>query len=110
MLSEARRRPITCSNDTAYVGSRPPFSVRAGKSVHERLTAPMSARACFAVLARPFTASESPSRSDYPRILANNNSAGLAGFCRSRGPDERHADKRFGLIMQSMAAWHVVMT
>ena len=110
MLSEARRRQITCSNDTAYVGSRPPFSARAGKSVHERLTAPMSVRACFTVLPRSLTASESPSRSDYPRILANNNSAGLAGFCRSRGPDERHADKRFGLIMQSMAAWHVMMT
>ena len=35
MLSEARRRQITRSNDTAYVGSRPPFSARAGKSVHE---------------------------------------------------------------------------
>ena len=35
MLSEARRRQITCSNDTAYVGSRPPFSARAGKSVQE---------------------------------------------------------------------------
>ena len=34
MLAEARRRQDTCSNDTAYVGSRPPFSARAGKSVH----------------------------------------------------------------------------
>ena len=110
MLSDAHGRQITCSNDTAYVGSRPPFSVRAGKSVHESLTAPMSARACFAVLARSLTASESPSRSDYPRIMANNNSAGLAGFCRFRGPHERHADERFGVIMQSTAAWHVMMT
>jgi len=110
MLSEARRRQITCSNDTAYVGSRPPFSARAGKSVHECLTAPMSAKACFAVLPRSLTASESPLRSDYPRILANNNSSGLGGFCRFRGPHERHADKRFGLIMQSTAAWHVMMT
>ena len=110
MLSDAHGRQITCSNDTAYVGSRPPFSVRAGKSVHESLTAPMSARACFAVLARSLTASESPSRSDYPRIMANNNSAGLGGFCHFRGPHERQADKRFGLIMQSTAAWHVMMT
>ena len=104
MLSEARRRQITRSNDTAYVGSRPPFSARAGKSVRESPTAPMSARACFAVLSRSVTASESPSRSDYPRILANNNSSGLGGFCRFRGPHERHADERFGLIMQSTAA------
>ena len=110
MLSEARRRQITCSNDTAYVGSRPPFSARAGKSVHESRTAPMSARACFAVLPRPFTAAELPSRSHYPRILANNNSSGLGGFCRFRGPHERHADKQFGLIVQSTAAWHVMMT
>ena len=104
MLSEARRRQITRINDTAYVGSRPPFSVRAGKSAHERLTAPMSARACFTVLPRSLTASKSPSRSDYPRILANNNSSGLGGFCRFRGPHERHADERFGLTMQSTAA------
>ena len=110
MLSEAHRRQITCSNDTAYVGSRPPFSARAGKSVHERRTAPTSARACFAVLTRLFAASESPSRSHHPRILANNNSSGLGGFCRFRGPHERHADERFGLIMQSTAAWHVMMT
>ena len=104
MLSEARRLQITRCNDTAYVGSRPPFSARAGKSVHERRTAPMSTRACFAVSTRPFTASESPSRSDYPKILANNNSSGLGGFCRFRGPHEGHADERFGLIMQSTAA------
>ena len=53
---------------------------------------------------RSITASESPSRSDYPRIMANNNSAGLGGFCHFRGPHERQADKRFGLIMQSTAA------
>ena len=35
MLSEARRQQITRSNDTAYVGSRPPFSARARKSVRE---------------------------------------------------------------------------
>ena len=110
MLSEAHGRQITCSNDTAYVGSRPPFSARAGKSVRESFTAPMSARACFAVLSRSATASESPSRSDYPRILANNNSSGLGGFCRFRGPHEGHADERFGLIMQSTAEWHVMMT
>ena len=42
--------------------------------------------------------------------MANNNSSGLGGFCRFRGPHERHADERFGLIMQSTAAWHVMMT
>ena len=110
MLSKAHRRQITCSNDTEYVGSRPPFSARAGKSVRESRTAPMSARACFPVLSRPVTESELPSRSHHPRILANNNSSGLGGFCRFRGPHERHEDKMFGLIMQSMAAWHVMMT
>ena len=104
MLSEAHGRQITCRNDTAYVGGRPPFSARAGKSVHESRTAPMSARACFTVMSRWFTASESASRSHHPRTMANNNSSGLGGFCRFRGPHERHADERFGLIMQSTAA------
>ena len=40
MLSEAHRRQITCSNDTAYVGSRPPFSARASNSVQESREAP----------------------------------------------------------------------
>ena len=70
----------------------------------------MSARACFPVLSRPVTESELPSRSHHPRILANNNSSGLGGFCRFRGPHEGHADERFGLTMQSTAAWHVMMT
>ena len=102
MLSEARRRQITRSNDTAYVGSRPPFSARAGKSVHESLTAPMSARACFAVLARSLTASESPSRSDYPRIMANNNSAGLGGIL----PLQRAAQAARGQEVWSNHAEH----
>ena len=105
MLSEAHGRQITCSNDTAYVGSRPPFSARAGKSVYERLTAPMSARACFTVLPRSLTASESPPRSQHPRTLANNNRMGLRGFCRFANG----ADKLFGLIMQRTVAWHVIM-
>ena len=42
--------------------------------------------------------------------MANDNSSGLGGFCRFRGPHEGHADERFGLTMQSTAAWHVMMT
>ena len=104
MLSEAHRRQITRSNDTAYVGRRSPFSARAASQYTESPAAPMSARAFFAVLSRSFAASESPLRSHYPRTMANNNSTGLGGFCRFRGPHERHADERFGLIMQSTAA------
>ena len=40
MLSGARRRQIMRSNDTAYVGSRPPFSARASNSVQESREAP----------------------------------------------------------------------
>ena len=60
--------------------------------------------AFFFVFVRSFAASESPLRSHYPRTMANNNSTGLGGFCRFRGPHERHTDERFGLIMQSTAA------
>ena len=104
MLFEAHGRQNKSSNDESYVGSEGRFSERATSQYTESPAAPMSERAVFAVFTRSFAASESPYRSYYPRLMANNNSSGFRWFFPCRGPRERRTDERLGLIRRSTAA------
>ena len=72
MLFEAHGRQKKSSNDESYVGSEGRFSERAASQYTESPAAPISAIAFFAVFPRSSAASESPSRSHYPRSMANN--------------------------------------
>ena len=104
MLFEAHGRQNKSSNDGSYVGSEARFSERAASQYTESPAAPISAIAFFAVFSPSSAASESPSRSYYPRLMANNNSSGFRWFFPCRGPRERRTDKRLGVIRRNTAA------